>query len=393
MIQTSELWSVIYADAYHQTKTTIVVDGIEIPDTRIAAGSDAPVLTSALYTDDMTIGTCASSCLEFTYLPTVDPPKAAKVQLFCTIYPRGGSWQLSDELEEEIVDENENIIEADTAETILIGTFRIDTRSKDHNGWLHLTCFDPLESLDRVTVLQAAKKCGISLPDPCSVTKGLAVLEAYTKMRCDSLPDHAVFTKEELEQLSLRTFAGYLAAQAGGSFAADETSTRIRLLPLKTQARSDWYLSEEHDEPIVDENDEPLYGVDEESQRYFLDDYRVQTLEDLGTLAPITGVLVVGSNREEESYLAGTETGTVLEVDWPFASASKTLAAAILETAEGYVHRGWSADEVVLDPAFQIGDALVIGNRETVLAECAVTIGGAYLASAGAASKEELDVE
>lgn len=393
MIQTSDLWGSIYADTYHQTRTTIVVDGVEIPDTRIAAGELAPTLTSAIYTFDVTVGNCVSSCFEFTYLPVVDPSKTAKVELFATIYPRSGSWALADETNTAIVDEHDDVIEADTAETILIGTFRISTRSKDHNGWLHLTCYDPMEKLDRVTVIQAAKKCGITLPDPCTVSNGVNILKAYTGMTCDTLPNHASFTREELEQMSMRTFAGYLAAQAGGSLASDETASHIRFLPLKVEARPEWYLTDENDNPVEDENGEPIFGLDEETQRYFLDGFRMKDLEDLGTLDPITGVTVIGINPEEDTYLSGTETGTVLEVDWPFASASKTLAAKIFESVEGYVHRAWNADQVVLDPAFQIGDSLVIGSRETVLAEFEVTIGGAYLGGAGAASIDELNVE
>lgn len=393
MIETSELWQEIFADEYHQTKTTLQVDGVEIPDTRIAAGIYAPTMTSAIYTDNLEIGNCVSSCLELVYLPEADPPRGAKVELFCTIYPRGGSFELCDEYSDPIVDDDGEPVEADTAESIRVGTWKIDQRSKNKNGWLTLTCFDPLERLDRVTVLQAAKKCGIKVGTSFTAADGATLLCAYTGMTCDNLPNNASFTREELEQLSLRAFAGYLAAQAGGNLAADETASHLKLLPLKAAARPDWYLTDENEEEVVDETGAAIFAVCEETRRYFPDQYRMEGLEDLGTFPPITGVEVVGSNAEEETYLAGADTGTVLTVSWPFASASLSLAEAILPLVEGYIHQGWQTDRVVLDPALQIGDPLVVDNRETVLAELFITIRGAYVAGAGAAAKEATDYE
>lgn len=85
------------------------------------------------------------------------PPKAAKVQMKCAVWPRDGDWVLVDERGETIVTEHGQEIWLMDTQTITIGTWYINTRHTDARGWLTLECYDKMLKLDRYTVKKAAK--------------------------------------------------------------------------------------------------------------------------------------------------------------------------------------------------------------------------------------------
>ena len=380
MIATSDTWNQLFADAYHQTKTTLRIDGELILPQRIAA---FPLLTAALYTESPGIGNSTSSCLELTYLPEADPPRGAKVELFSTIYPMEGSYHLVDETGEEITDEAGEPLSAFSAEELLVGTWYISRRSRQGNGWLSLECYGKLSVLDHYTVLQGAKKAGLSLADPVAVSKILQIAEALTGLTFDAIAENANFTLEELKQESMRAAIGYCALQAGGNWAEDAAGASVRFLPLEPLAATGWTVTEETGEAITDETGEEIAYIDESNGALYLTAYEMQGFTDDGVDLPITRCHLTG--QEETEFAAGTTQGKTLEVSWPFASASQSLCDAILAVTKGYVHRGWNTDAALISPALQIGDTIFVDGVESVLAELSITICGGYLAGAGAA--------
>ena len=67
----------------------------------------------------------------------------------------------------------------------------------------------------------------------------------------------------------------------------------------------------------------------------------------------------------EELYVeAGDDTGRTLEVALPVVSTEdgETIAAAILDALYGFVYTPLTADGAILDPAYEIGDAVTVGD-------------------------------
>lgn len=79
---------------------------------------------------------------------------------------------------------------------------------------------------------------------------------------------------------------------------------------------------------------------------------------------PITQVVLWVDNNN--CYIAGTDTGTVLEADCPY--ANQEMADALLASMSGYVYEPVEADGARLTPVAELGDGITINGIYTQLA-------------------------
>ena len=79
---------------------------------------------------------------------------------------------------------------------------------------------------------------------------------------------------------------------------------------------------------------------------------------------PITQVVLWVDNNN--CYIAGTDTGTVLEADCPY--ANQEMADALLAAMSGYVYEPVEADGARLTPVAELGDGITINGIYTQLA-------------------------
>lgn len=398
MINTNAAWKRIAVDPRHRVTFSLLVDGKEVPPSRIA---QTPEITSALYTDRWSVGNVASSCITFTYLPLFVPPKAAKVQMKCTIWPRDGDWVLVDESGEKIVTERGEEIWMMDTQTITIGTWYINTRSTNAHGWLTLECYDKMLKLDRYTVKKAAKKYGVTLKYPVEMETILFLAAKVTGLTAPELEDASgvAFTEDDVTELTMREALGYVATVNGVNLAANETGTVMRALYYAPSMFSGAHIETESRggiDELVSESGEYIVFYDEDSAPYFLDRSRMAELELGDTLPEVTKVEVSGPDDKDNWSASAEEAatgGTIYAVDWPLSCASQQIANQLVYSIGGFIYTPWDARKVLLDPSVQVGDLVIVDGVETVIAEITAACSGAYIADCGAAGNYEIAEE
>lgn len=111
---------------------------------------------------------------------------------------------------------------------------------------------------------------------------------------------------------------------------------------------------------------------------------------DIGAEMPdITGIrLVVDSDHE---YVVGDAAGRMIEVECPW--GTEDMAKSILETMSGMQYRPYTAERAMLDPAFEPGDAVIVGGVSSVIVNSDINYNGAALANIDAPALDEIDDE
>ena len=116
-----------------------------------------------------------------------------------------------------------------------------------------------------------------------------------------------------------------------------------------------------------------------------------QNIDIAEPLAPYSGVrIIVGVDEDynELVYFAGDESGRVLEVENPF--GSQAMANAILESVRGYSYQPLYADEALLNPAAEIGDAVSANGVYSGIYTRATTFGTLMASDISAPTNEEV---
>lgn len=396
MIQTNAAWKRIAMDPHHHTTFSLTVDGQVIPPDRIAL---APEITTALYTDRWSVGNVASSCLTVTYLPdpkAASPKRAAKAQMRCTVWPRDGDWALADESGQPIVTEAGQEIWLMDTQTIIVGTWYINTRAMDTRGWVTLTCYDKMLRLDKYTVKKAAKKYGVKLTYPVDMFQVTALAEKVTGLKEPPMEDTCglAFTKDDVGELTMREALGYVAAANGVNLAANATGTAMVVLGYVSYTHDAPYISvwkggvDEMESDLVDEYGEHIVFYDEDSAAMFLDLARIAELDIGETLPEITTVEVSGPD-DDVTWTATAEeaaaAGATYTIDWPLSCGSQQVANQMIAAMGYFQYTPWDARGVFLDPCIQVGDMVIVNGVETVISEITATCGGSYVADCGAA--------
>lgn len=116
-----------------------------------------------------------------------------------------------------------------------------------------------------------------------------------------------------------------------------------------------------------------------------------QNIDIAEPLEPYSGVrIIVGVDEDynELVYFAGDESGRVLEVENPF--GSQAMANAILESVRGYQYQPLYADEALLNPAAEIGDAVSVNGVYSGIYTRATTFGTLMASDISAPTNEEV---
>ena len=107
-----------------------------------------------------------------------------------------------------------------------------------------------------------------------------------------------------------------------------------------------------------------------------------------------TGVKIyVGKDNDgvDLYYSAGTENGSVLEIENPW--GTQAMATSILSTISGYSYTPLQADDTLLDPAAEVGDAVTVNKIYSVIARRDTTFGSLLVSDIAAPSDGELGHE
>lgn len=114
-----------------------------------------------------------------------------------------------------------------------------------------------------------------------------------------------------------------------------------------------------------------------------------RTYEHAGDAYSYSKVIITVS--DDLSYEAGTDTGRTLRLDCPW--GTQKMATDILARIRGIQHRGYTATDVILDPAAELGDAIDINGNQGGLYRLRHKFGGLMVADIGSPGVEEIDDE
>ena len=90
-------------------------------------------------------------------------------------------------------------------------------------------------------------------------------------------------------------------------------------------------------------------------------------------------------------FTAGDDSGKTLELECPW--ASQAMADSILAKVKNYDYQPLAADNALLDPAAEIGDAVTVGGYRSVLAQISTTFNNACSSTISAPGSDEVDDE
>lgn len=90
-------------------------------------------------------------------------------------------------------------------------------------------------------------------------------------------------------------------------------------------------------------------------------------------------------------YTAGTDSGTILNVYCPWASQS--MAESVLTAVNSYIYQPFTAEDALLDPAAELGDAVTVGGVYSIIASANIDYNRASVAEISAPGLDEIDDE
>lgn len=103
----------------------------------------------------------------------------------------------------------------------------------------------------------------------------------------------------------------------------------------------------------------------------------------------ITGVALLVDDENE--YLAGNDSGYLLEISCPY--GTQTMANNLLASLQGKTYRGFRAENTALSPAAELGDGVVVNGVYSLLAYRNVEFGPGHMAEIAAPGEGTLEHE
>ena len=116
---------------------------------------------------------------------------------------------------------------------------------------------------------------------------------------------------------------------------------------------------------------------------------KAESLDVLGKFSSISKVEV--NVTENLFYEAGDSSGRTLTIDCPF--GTQEMADNLLAMLEGFYYQPYEARKAILDPAFEIGDGVTVGNVYGGIFSIHQKCGPLHLADLSAPADEEIDHE
>ncbi len=240
------------------------------------------------------------------------------------------------------------------------GVFYVDTRQQDESGLLTLHGYDGMLKADRPAPYSTLQWPAL---DTDVVAEICSILGFTVDARTTALMTSG-FRIQLPSQYTMRETLKYIAALYGGSFILT-ASGALRLLPL-------WQRGSTADHDLT---------------------ASVQGISVSPAFPACTGVRFLTENGTE--YFAGSETGYVFEIACPF--VTQAAANALRTRMQGFVYRPYSAEGVILNPAAEPGDTVLIPSGSSTTLSSLFTLSRSFdslfPADCAAPEDEELDHE
>lgn len=254
------------------------------------------------------------------------------------------------------------------------GIYYIDTRSVE-GDFIHVTAYDAMLMLEQpfalagtqgnwprkdIAVVQSiCQRTGIPLDEG---TAALLVNQYDVQYPGIQLEDGTPKYNSE-GGLSCREVLGYIGAMYGGNWIVSDDG-KLKLVQISAAG------------------DTTTLGNDV---------YELEAAPPFDAISKVSIVIGTDANGVEQSYDAGDDTGMTLTVKCPW--GTQAIADALLTLFTGYVYKPYTAKNAVLDPAVELGDAVIIENERYQVLTLETNFDALYTADIGAPWDAEIDHE
>lgn len=271
-------------------------------------------------------------------------------ELRLRLYPRGANIPRMAKMEPQVRLRDGDVV----SEWIPKGIFYIDTRETDRSsGILTLTGYDAMLKAEAEYI--SPGDVGV-WPLPMSVVA--AEICSMMGLEMDSRTEITDYPVELPTGYSMREVLSAIAAANAGN----------------------WI--------ITDDGKLRLVRIDETRDTVNLG-RRAMNCAMSAPFEPITHVIV---NLDEEVYAeAGDDTGRTLEVTCPW--GTEGMAAAILSSLSGFIYRPYTAGGAILDPAAELGDAILLDGVSGILAAQTIRFNALFASDISSPGEDEIDHE
>lgn len=271
-------------------------------------------------------------------------------ELRLRLYPRGANIPRMAKMEPQVRLRDGDVV----SEWIPKGIFYIDTRETDRSsGILTLTGYDAMLKAEAEYI--SPGDVGV-WPLPMSVVA--AEICSMMGLEMDSRTEITDYPVELPTGYSMREVLSAIAAANAGN----------------------WI--------ITDDGKLRLVRIDETRDTVNLG-RRAMNCAMSAPFEPITHVVV---NLDEEVYAeAGDDTGRTLEVTCPW--GTEGMAAAILSSLSGFIYRPYTAGGAILDPAAELGDAILLDGVSGILAAQTIRFNALFASDISSPGEDEIDHE
>lgn len=365
------------------------------------------------------IGNCCAATLELGIIPDGMGQRMAEITLATQLVSPDGT---------------------ERSEWLPAGTFYADSKSKSDDGeHLQLSAFDAMMKADQ-PYLENSQISTWPAEDENDVVADIAslmgvVVDSRTVLAGYSvpLPDQDWTAREVLGWIGAANGGNWIITPANELLLVKLEGITSLLGPDRTKALllgdSLIVLST----TIKYEDTRDLLGKDDTAAIKFGNDFVVmngrtqdgyygyndgqdisknaRNLQNLGMLPPFSGVKLWYSRETtyedievehggetttekvevENAYMAGDDSGRVLEADCPW--ATQEMADAILQQIEGFCWQGAVVEGAEITPAAELGDTVICNGVAFPLASMDITYNGSYAPTISSPADEEVDEE
>lgn len=292
------------------------------------------------------------------------------------------------------------------SEWLEFGTFYINQRDTSYEGLITVSCYDAMLKANQTyldgndnsanwpktmksVVEEIAYRIGVSIDPRTQINVG---------------DDYIV---PEPIDLTMMQVLGYIGACHGGNWIITEDNA-LRLVPLAS-APVTYAHTSEHPESVIpqtyyitDENDLSIETPEGHALVWAVDgsadpaDGLTTVTAVLGQLTNGTAVTVTGivvSDNKGNSYTAGNKAGGVITIDGnPY--VNQNICDALYEKYNGLVYEPYTASKTVYDPATELGDQIIIGDKvHSVLCTAKMVMDLGFRSDISAPNSEALSEE
>lgn len=404
----SDIWEKFARRGRFQMEAKAVIDG------NTYTAISAPKIDRPLMDSPLSIGNCLSASLNLSVLTEDVIPKSSSVIILARITD-GTTY----------------------SEWIEFGTFFVDQRDTDYGGLVTLSCYDAMLKANqpylrtgaafewpkpmKTVVEEIAERIGVSIDPRTRINTG----DDYYVPRPDNL--------------TLAEVLGYIADCHGGNWIITEENA-LRLVPLITTPDityrildSDYEPIEASDGSLIVYEQQTVFNTALPKQRGEIPNSTIPTtynitdlngcpivtpggdslvwardgsanamngsinvpavLGQITTGAAITVTGVSMSDNDGNEYTAGTKGGGVIVIEGnPY--ATQQICNSLYSAFAGLVYAPFTATKAIYDPAAELGDQVLIGDKvHSVIYGANMTLDVGFCTDINAPNNEELGSE